>query len=468
MSDEFVSKCLFPLKNIRVDGGTQPRGEIDQNVVREYAEAITAGAIFPEAVVFYDGTAYWLADGFHRYWAHKQAGREDMLVEIKMGTRREAVLWSAGANATHGLRRTRADVQRAIDMLLADEEWAKWSDREIAKRVGCSDKTVGSRRPAKVESGAEFPHLTRRGSDGKQYPAKAVPSEGKTGGGKFAPGKWYVVNHSTGRIYTRAFDEQTEAIAAADEAAKAEGVHPRMLTVRRAEDIDKGPMAQYPLAYDWPVKEKHTAAEMVTYDQRFVERWKVGKQVQVDGSDVIGEITEVKINTQMVRVRRPDGHGGFMTHWVGAEKLTIVDDQIGLEPEDLAEGDGRTGDPMVDSILGFEPEEGGDDDPDDPMGDTHEFEAGTGVVVGEDPDTDEFGDEDEPDENDEFDEGADETPLTRGEKAYIGTIGKVAVSELKDYANAGSDGREVCAARARALIAELQALVKELERETAI
>ena len=51
---------------IRQDGGTQPRAEIWQDVVDDYAEQMTAGATFPPIVVFYDGTHYWLADGFHR------------------------------------------------------------------------------------------------------------------------------------------------------------------------------------------------------------------------------------------------------------------------------------------------------------------------------------------------------------------------------------------------------------------
>ena len=78
-----------------------------------------------------------------------------------------------GASGSHGLRRNRQDIRRAIELLLRDEEWGKWGDREIARRVGCSDKTVGAAR-RDLESTAEIPQLNERmGADGK---ARAMPT----------------------------------------------------------------------------------------------------------------------------------------------------------------------------------------------------------------------------------------------------------------------------------------------------
>lgn len=49
-------------------------------------------------------------------------------------------------------------------------ETPEFSDRQIAKAIGVSDKTVGAQR-RDMESGAEIPHLeNRQGTDGKQYP----------------------------------------------------------------------------------------------------------------------------------------------------------------------------------------------------------------------------------------------------------------------------------------------------------
>jgi hypothetical protein len=129
------------LSKVRVDGGTQSRAEIDEDYCAELAEAIDA---LPSAIVYHDGESYWLADGFQRRRAHELARRRHMIVEVRLGTRRDAVLFSVGANATHGLRRTNADKRRAAETLLADGEWGRWSDAEIARRCGVSDRFVSA------------------------------------------------------------------------------------------------------------------------------------------------------------------------------------------------------------------------------------------------------------------------------------------------------------------------------------
>jgi len=131
------------IKTIRIDGGTQSRVEINNEIVTEYAEAIKAGAEFPAVVVFNDGADNWLADGFHRFHGHNQAGLTSILADIRQGTTRDAVLYSLGANGTHGLNRTNADKRKAVTTMLNDAEWAKWSDGAIAKACSVSAMTVG-------------------------------------------------------------------------------------------------------------------------------------------------------------------------------------------------------------------------------------------------------------------------------------------------------------------------------------
>jgi hypothetical protein len=133
---------------IRMDGGTQPRFQLYEEVVADYAEDLRQGATFPPVIVFWDEREkmYWLADGFHRVRAHEAIGAKEVRAEIHLGSRREAVLYSVGANAAHGLRRTNADKRRAVERLLRDDEWGKWSNREIARRCGVSDTFVGDLR----------------------------------------------------------------------------------------------------------------------------------------------------------------------------------------------------------------------------------------------------------------------------------------------------------------------------------
>lgn len=162
---------------IRLDGSTQPRCEINEDTVADYAEAMRDGASFPAVVVFNDGAALWLADGFHRFHATRAAGMPTILVEEHPGTRRDAILYGFGANVRHGLRETRADKRRKVEAMLRDAEWVMWSDREISRKCGVSDKTVGAVR-AELVGRAEIPHVdTRIDSAGRQQPAaKATAS----------------------------------------------------------------------------------------------------------------------------------------------------------------------------------------------------------------------------------------------------------------------------------------------------
>lgn len=141
-----AEKTTLPLSRIRIDGGTQSRSSVYQNVVDDYASAIEDGSKFPPVVVFFDGENYWLADGFHRHSAYSNLGIDYVDAEIRQGTRRDAILHSVGANAVHGLRRTNEDKRRAVMTLLGDEEWARWSDNQIAKQCGVSQPFVGALR----------------------------------------------------------------------------------------------------------------------------------------------------------------------------------------------------------------------------------------------------------------------------------------------------------------------------------
>ncbi len=132
-----------PLALIRIDGGTQPRAEINLDTVNDYAQAMEGGAEFPPVSLYHDGATYWLADGFHRYHAARELQRETLPALIYEGTQREAILFSVGANQYHGLRRSNQDKRRAVEMLLADEEWVQCSDRWIAEQCGVSNRFVG-------------------------------------------------------------------------------------------------------------------------------------------------------------------------------------------------------------------------------------------------------------------------------------------------------------------------------------
>lgn len=124
-----MKEQIIKLLDIELDGGTQPRIEIDQDLVSEYAENLDK---LPPVTVFFDGVKYWLADGFHRYHAHNRANLSEINCIVINGTQRDAILHSVGVNADHGKRRTNEDKRKAVLTLLNDEEWGKWSSSKIA------------------------------------------------------------------------------------------------------------------------------------------------------------------------------------------------------------------------------------------------------------------------------------------------------------------------------------------------
>jgi hypothetical protein len=166
-------ESIFP-ENIRVDGGTQPRAQIDQTVCDEYGERMKAGEKFPPIDVFFDGEDYWLADGFHRLQAYVMAlPGEAIECNVFAGSLQDAQWYSYSVNKTHGVRRTKLDRERAVRAALTHPRGADQSDRQIADYVGVSPSTVANyRKKLELESGVQIGHLTKRlGRDGKNYPS---------------------------------------------------------------------------------------------------------------------------------------------------------------------------------------------------------------------------------------------------------------------------------------------------------
>lgn len=141
-----MERKLLGMDVIRIDGGTQSREKIDEGVVGEYASLIGDGVVFPAVRVYFDGINHYLADGFHRYHAHRKAGKGAIEADIEKGTLRDAILYSLGANHEHGLRRTNADKRKAVQAMLDDFEWQEWSNNEIARKCHVSDFLVASMR----------------------------------------------------------------------------------------------------------------------------------------------------------------------------------------------------------------------------------------------------------------------------------------------------------------------------------
>lgn len=132
--------------------GTQPRAAMDADTITDYADAMVAGAEFPPIIVFALDTdedvedyVYYIADGWHRLNASRAAGFTGIsaVVHYSPAPEREALESALKANVNHGLRRSVADKRRSVELALNDDEWSQWSNNQIAKLCGVSDKLVG-------------------------------------------------------------------------------------------------------------------------------------------------------------------------------------------------------------------------------------------------------------------------------------------------------------------------------------
>ncbi len=155
---------------------------LDVGVVTDYAVAMADGAEFPPVVLFFDGEAYWPGDGFHRIEAAKRNDRTTISADVRQGSKRDAILFAVGANASHGLRRTQADKRRSVLAMLRDPEWSRQSDREIGKRCAVDHKTVASARREITGSG-EIPTKSPSGSTRPASGEIPIGGQDAAGGG---------------------------------------------------------------------------------------------------------------------------------------------------------------------------------------------------------------------------------------------------------------------------------------------
>jgi hypothetical protein len=174
-----MSVVELPLDRIRTDGGTQMRAALDPDVYFDYRDKWLAGVEFAPIDVFFDGSTYWLADGFHRFYGAREAKRPSIPCRVHNGTQRDAILFACGANAAHGLRRTNEDKRIAVTKLLSDEAWVLWSDNRIADQAAVSVQLVcvirGQLSTVDNSPAAKTANEPKTGKDGKKYKPRRKP-----------------------------------------------------------------------------------------------------------------------------------------------------------------------------------------------------------------------------------------------------------------------------------------------------
>ncbi|MEM6852837.1 MAG: ParB N-terminal domain-containing protein [Planctomycetota bacterium] len=161
--------------------GTQARDQLNQDAVNDYAAAAKSGAVLPAVEVYFDGSAYYLVDGFHRYFAAEKNNAKSMRCEVVNGSLHDARLRACQVNAGHGLRRSNADKRRAVNMLLDElaEQEKEWTEKDIAAHCAVDATTVTRVRSERGER--ELPPSMAKNNGGRlDSNRKNLPSEPET------------------------------------------------------------------------------------------------------------------------------------------------------------------------------------------------------------------------------------------------------------------------------------------------
>jgi ParB-like chromosome segregation protein Spo0J len=157
------------IKAIRTDGGTQVRAELVQSQVDEYASQMREGDQFPPLDVFHDGSEYWLADGFHRYFAQKANAEMEVECTVHQGTIRDALWFAIAANNNRGLDLTYKERRANAEKLLRDDVWGQLRYSEIARHVGLSKMTLSRIAREILGEGEQSEVKTVKRKDGTEY-----------------------------------------------------------------------------------------------------------------------------------------------------------------------------------------------------------------------------------------------------------------------------------------------------------
>ena len=164
---------------IRTDGGTQVRFKLHEEKVGEYADLMNNGTIFPPVVVFHDGVDYWLADGFHRFFAYKKNGTTAIDCDVRQGTLEDAKQYARTANNDHGIPLTLEEQKAIARYFFTHPEFSKLSTRQLAKEMKKSHMTIGRWRSEMDAKPVEVTYV--KGDKTITMPTKNIGNNNKSG-----------------------------------------------------------------------------------------------------------------------------------------------------------------------------------------------------------------------------------------------------------------------------------------------
>ena len=144
---------IININTINIAKSYQSREEIDQTMVEEFAEDMLHGDKFPPVLIYVVNGEKLIADGFHRYFAHKKNNKTSIEVDERVSDMDSYVLKCTSVNNIHGKRPTTQDKIRSLHrMLKIDEVSTLWLDKDIARHLNVSISFVYKHRDNKPEA----------------------------------------------------------------------------------------------------------------------------------------------------------------------------------------------------------------------------------------------------------------------------------------------------------------------------
>jgi len=174
-----VTKTLS-IDLLRIDADTQARVAISGETVDDYAEVIEGEKKWPLGAidVFYDGTDYFVADGFHRTLAAIRVKRASIPCRIHRGTAKDARLFGMTANDKHGLRMSQADKRNCVEWLL--DNGGKMKQAEIAEKAGVDLRTVSRVVADRKSENTPLSCLNTQATDDRKGSEATKPQSGES------------------------------------------------------------------------------------------------------------------------------------------------------------------------------------------------------------------------------------------------------------------------------------------------